>query len=89
MINTVVIIGRLAKDPELMHVGETPKVSFTLACTRSYVAKGGERQTDWIDCIAWRNNAEFLCKHFSKGDLVGIVGQIQTRNWEDKTGSKR
>ena len=89
MINVVVLSGRLGKTPELMHVGDIPKVSFALAVQRAYVAKGQDRITDWIDCVAWRKNAEFLAKHFKMGDYVEVVGQLQTRNWEDKAGNKR
>ena len=89
MLNIVALQGRLAKDPELKTTPSGTSVcSFTLAVDRSY-SKDGNRQTDWIDCVAWRHTAEFICKYFSKGQQMAVVGPIQTRNYEDSNGNKR
>ncbi|MBQ5667489.1 MAG: single-stranded DNA-binding protein [Oscillospiraceae bacterium] len=89
MMNQVDLIGRLAADPELRQTGSgVPVTSFTVAVDRPYT-KGNDRQTDWIDIVAWRNTAEFVCKYFQKGSPIVINGSIQTRNWEDKQGIKR
>ena len=86
MLNKVILIGRLTSDPELRHTqSNTPVTSFTLAVDRSYK----DKQTDFIDVVAWRSTAEFAFKYFRKGQLVAVVGSIQTRTWEDKQGSKR
>ncbi len=88
-MNKAILIGRLAADPELKQTGSGISVtSFTVAVDRPYT-KGADRQTDWLDIVAWRNTAEFICKHFSKGNSIVIEGTIQTRNWEDKNGQKR
>ncbi len=88
-MNKATIIGRLAADPELKQTGSGIAVtSFTLAVDRPYT-KGADRQTDWIDIVAWRKTAEFVCKYFSKGDPIVVEGSIQTRMWEDKAGQKR
>lgn len=88
-MNNVVLLGRLAADPELRQTGNgIPVSSFTIAIDRPYT-KGGDRQTDWIDVVAWRTNAEFVCKYFQKGSPIIINGTLQSRNWEDKSGSKR
>lgn len=88
-MNQVDLIGRLAADPELRQTGSgVPVTSFTIAVDRPYT-KGNDRQTDWIDIVAWRNTAEFVCKYFQKGSPIVINGSIQTRNWEDKQGIKR
>ena len=89
-MNKVTLIGRLAADPELRQTGEGTNVTnFTLAVTRPYSGKESETQTDWIDIVAWRNTAEFVCKYFQKGSPIVIEGSIQTRMWEDKAGQKR
>lgn len=89
MLNIVALVGRLAKDPELKTTPSGTSVcSFTLAVDRSY-SKDGNRQTDWIDCVAWRHTAEFICKYFSKGQQMAVSGSIQTRNYEDHNGNKR
>ena len=86
MLNKVILMGRLTSDPELRHTqSNTPVTSFTLAVDRSYK----DKQTDFIDVVAWRSTAEFAFKYFRKGQLVAVVGSIQTRTWEDKQGSKR
>lgn len=88
-MNKVVLLGRLAADPELR---QTPNgiavTSFTIAVDRQY-SRGAERQTDWIDIVAWRNTAEFVCKYFQKGSPIIVEGSIQTRTYEDKSGQKR
>jgi len=90
MLNKVVIMGRLTKDPELRYTTTgTPVTSFTLAVERDYSDKDGEKQTDFIDCIAWRHTAEFLSKYFSKGRMVVAAGRLQIRFWEDSEGRKR
>ena len=63
--------------------------SFTLAVSRNYSRQGEERQTDWIDVVAWRNTAEFVCKYFTKGQMMAVTGSIQTRSYEDRSGNKR
>lgn len=88
-MNSVVLLGRMAADPELRQTGNgIPVSSFTIAIDRSFT-KGGERQTDWIDVVAWRNTAEFVCKYFQKGSPIIVTGSLQSRNWEDKSGLKR
>ena len=87
-MNKATLIGRFAADPELKTTGSGVAVtSSTLAVDRPY--SKGEKQTDWIDIVAWRSTAEHICKHFRKGDAIVIDGTIQTRNWEDKNGQKR
>ena len=89
MLNVAAIVGRLAADPELKHTQSGVSVaSFTLAVDRSYAKAGTERQTDWIDVVAWRQTAEFVCKYFTKGRQMAVSGSLQTRTWEDKNGSK-
>lgn len=87
MLNKSILMGRLTADPELRHTqNNIPVASFTLAVDRSY---GQEKQTDFLDIVAWRNTAEFAAKWFSKGMLVAVSGRLQTRTWEDKQGNKR
>ena len=90
MLNVVALLGRITADPELRH---TPQdiavVTFTIAVNRSYVKQGAERQADFIDVVAWRNTAEFICKYFKKGQLMAINGSIQTRTYQDKEGKNR
>lgn len=89
MLNTVILMGRLTKAPELR---QTPQgvsvVSFSLAVDRNY-SKGEEKQTDFINIIAWRSTADFVAKYFTKGQLVAIRGRLQTRTWQDQNGQKR
>ena len=88
-INTSVLVGRLTKAPKIKQTQSGVSVcSFTLAVDCAYKS-GEERQTDFIDCVAWRHHAEFLGKYFDKGDMVGITGHIQTRDWETDDGQKR
>lgn len=90
MLNCVALMGRLAADPELKETQSgTSVVSFRVACDRSYCKAGQERQTDWINCVAWRSTAEFICKYFRKGQLVALQGSLQTRSYTDKDGNKR
>ena len=90
MLNVAVLMGRLVADPELRQTPNGVSVtSFTLAVDRSYVKSGAERQTDFIDIVAWRNTAEFVCKYFRKGQLAAVQGSIQTRSYTDKEGNKR
>ena len=90
MLNVAVLMGRLVADPELRHTPNGVSVtSFTIAVDRSYVKAGTERQTDFIDVVAWRNNAEFVCKYFRKGQLAAVQGSMQTRTYTDKDGNKR
>ena len=90
MLNVVAIMGRLTADPELRKTPNGISVcSFSIACNRSYVKQGGERETDFVNIVAWRSTAEFICRYFRKGNMIAINGSIQTRNYEDKNGSKR
>ena len=90
MLNTVIIMGRITKNLELKTTPSGNSVcAFTVAVDRGYVKQGEERQSDFIDCVAWRNTADFIAKHFHKGSMIAINGEIKTRNWEDKNGNKR
>ena len=89
-LNIVALMGRLVANPELKQTQSGISVtSFRIACDRSYCKQGEERQTDWIDCTAWRSNAEFICKYFGKGQLIAVQGELQTRNYTDRDGNKR
>ena len=88
MLNHIVIMGRLTKEPELrMTQQQTAVTSFTIACERDY--QSGEKQTDFIDCVAWRHTAEFVSKYFHKGQLCALSGRLQSRKWEDRDNNKR
>ena len=91
MLNIAVIMGRLVATPELRTTQSGISVtSFRVAVDRSYSSRdGGERQTDFIDVTAWRGTAEFVCKYFTKGQMIAVNGRIQTRSYEDKQGNKR
>lgn len=90
MLNVAAIMGRLTADPELKNTQSGVSVtSFTLAVDRSYAKAGTERQTDFINVVAWRGTAEFVCKYFTKGQMMAVTGSIQTRNYEDRQGNKR
>ena len=91
MLNHIVIMGRLTRDPELRRTGSGVAVtSFTLAVDRDYNPKdGAEKETDFIDCNAWRGTGEFVAKHFTKGSMAVVSGRLQIRNWTDKDGNKR
>ena len=91
MLNHVIIMGRLTRDPELRRTGSgTAVASFTLAVDRDFSPKdGGERETDFIDCVAWRQTGEFVSKYFTKGRMAVVSGRLQIRSWTDKDGNKR
>ena len=90
MLNVAVIMGRLVANPELKHTpSDIPVASFTLAVERSYAKPGTERQADFIDVVAWRGLAEFVCKYFRKGQMMAVHGSIQTRTYTDANGNKR
>lgn len=89
MLNTVILMGRLTRDPELRQTPQGVSVAqFSLAVERNY-SKGEEKQTDFINIIAWRNTADFVSKYFTKGQLVAVRGRLQTRQWQDQSGQKR
>ncbi len=86
MINSVTLVGRLTKDIELKKTSSNISTcTFTVACNRRY-AKEGEQQADFINCVAWRQSAEFLDRYAKKGDIVGVTGRITTRNYEGQNG---
>lgn len=88
--NGVHIMGRITRDLELRHTQSGNAVcQFCVAVTRSFKDANGEYQSDFIDCVAWRNSAEFITKYFSKGALIALDGELQTRNYTDKDGNKR
>ncbi len=91
MVNTVVLIGRLTKDPEVRYTAtnNTMVSSFTLAVNRKFVKQGEQRQADFIPIVVWGKSAEFSSKYFKKGMQVSVVGRIQTRSWDDQNGQKR
>ncbi|MCH4153879.1 MAG: single-stranded DNA-binding protein [Saccharofermentans sp.] len=89
-MNKVELVGRLAKDPEVkMTSTQTPYCNFTVAVDRKFKDANGERQADFISCVAWRQTATFIGKYFHKGNRIGLTGSIQTRNYEDSNGQKR
>ena len=91
MLNKVILMGRLTRDPELRSTPNGVSVaSFTLAVDRDYARQGEERKTDFINIVAWRNTADFVSKYFTKGQLVAVCGKLQVRSWDDaQTGQKR
>ena len=90
MLNKCIIAGRLTSDPELRRTGNgTAVASFSIACDRDFKSDGGERATDFVDIVAWRNTAEFVSKYFAKGRMAIISGRLQIRDWTDKEGNKR
>lgn len=90
MLNVVAIMGRLVADPELRTTPAGHSVcSFRIACDRSYVQQGQERQADFIDIVAWRQKADFVSKHFQKGSMIAVEGSLQTRQYQDKQGNNR
>ena len=91
MLNHIVLMGRLTRDPELRQTQSGVSVaSFTLAVDRDFQSRdGGEKQTDFIDIVAWRNTAEFVSKYFSKGRMAVVTGRLQIRDWTDREGGKR
>ena len=91
MLNKIIIMGRLTRDPELRQTQtQIPVASFSLAVDRDYSGKdGAEKQVDFIDVVAWRSTAEFVKKYFSKGKMVVVSGRLQLRDWQDRDGNKR
>ena len=91
MLNHITIMGRLTRDPELRRTGSGIAVaSFTVAVDRDFGGRdGGEKETDFIDCVAWRQTGEFVSKYFTKGSMIVVSGRLQIRNWNDKEGNKR
>ena len=90
MLNKAIVMGRMVRDPELRYTPtNTPVCSFTLAVERSYAPQGQERETDFIDIVAWRHTAEFVSKYFRKGQLVAAEGKLQGRKWKDKFEQNR
>lgn len=90
MLNVIAIVGRLVADPELRTTPAGYSVcSFRIACDRSYVQQGQQRQADFIDVVAWRQQADFVSKYFQKGSMIAIDGSLQTRNYQDKNGNSR
>lgn len=91
MLNTITIMGRLTRDPELKRTGSGLAVaSFCVACERDYPNKDtGEKEVDFIDCVAWRQTGEFVSKYFTKGSMIVVSGRLQIRTWTDKDGNKR
>ena len=91
MLNHITVMGRLTRDPELRRTGSGIAVaSFRVAVDRDYASKdGGERKTDFIDCVAWRQTGEFISKYFAKGRMIVVDGRLEMRDWTDKEGNKR
>ena len=90
MVNRMILQGRLCSDPELRRTNSgTAVASFTVAVDRDFKSQSGEKETDFIDVVAWRNTAEFVSKYFSKGRMAVVEGRLQIRDWTDKDGNKR
>lgn len=90
MLNHISLMGRFTAAPDLRHTANsTPVASFTLAVERDYQTGGKEKQTDFINCVAWRSTAEFISKYFNKGSMAAVSGRVQVRSYEDKVGNKR
>lgn len=90
MLNKIFIMGRLTRDPELRRTQSgTPVTSFSLAVDRDYKSQSGEKETDFIDVVAWRSTAEFVSKYFTKGRMAVVEGRLQIRAWQDKDGNNR
>lgn len=90
MINMVALMGRLTYDPELRTTPQgTSVIRFQVACDRNFQKAGAERQADFIDCVAWRQTAEFISRYFHKGSMIAVEGTIQTSNYTDKDGNNR
>ena len=89
-MNKTILLGRLTKDPEVRYTQSTNTMvtSFTLAVNRRFVKQGEDRKADFINCITWNKTAEFVSKYFKKGQQVGVIGRIQTRNYDDEQGIK-
>lgn len=90
MLNRIIVMGRLTHDPELRETSaKIPVCSFSLACDRDFKQKDKEKETDFIDCVAWRSTAEFVSKYFTKGRMAVVDGRLQIRDWTDREGGKR
>ena len=90
MLNNVIIMGRLTRDPELRRTQSgTAVTSFTMAVDRDFKSQSGEKETDFIDVVAWRNTGEFAAKYLAKGRMAAVEGRIQAREWQDKDGNRR
>ena len=90
MLNKIIIMGRLTIDPELRRTGSgTAVTSFSLACDRDFKSQSGDKETDFIEVVSWKNTAEFVSKYFSKGRMAVVEGRLQIRDWTDKAGNKR
>lgn len=90
MLNKIVLMGRLTRDPEMRHTGNgTAVASFSLAVDRDFKSQSGEKETDFIDIVAWRSTAEFVSKYFTKGRMAVVEGRLQIRDWTDKDGKTR
>ena len=90
MLNRIILMGRLTRDPELRRTGSgTAVTSFSLAVDRDFKSQSGEKETDFIDIVAWRNTAEFVSKYFTKGRMAVVEGRLQLRDWKDKDGNNR
>ena len=90
MLNRIILMGRLTRDPELRRTGSgTAVTSFSLAVDRDFKSQSGEKETDFIDIVAWRSTAEFVSKYFTKGSMAVVSGRLQIRDWTDREGGKR
>lgn len=90
MLNRIIVMGRMTRDPELRRTNSgTAVASFTVAVDRGFKSLSGEKETDFIDVVSWRNTAEFVSKYFSKGRMAVVEGRLQIRDWTDKEGNKR
>lgn len=90
MLNKIILMGRLCTNPELRRTGSgTAVTSFSLACDRDFKSQSGDKETDFIEVVAWKNTAEFVSKYFRKGRMAVVEGRLQIRDWTDKAGNKR
>ena len=90
MLNKIILMGRLCANPELRRTGSgTAVTSFSLACDRDFKSQSGDKETDFIEVVAWKNTAEFVSKYFSKGRMAVVEGRLQIRDWKDKDGNNR
>ncbi len=90
MLNKIIIMGRLTRDPELRRTQSgTAVTSFSIACDRDFKSQSGEKETDFIDVVAWRTTAEFVSKYFAMGRMAVVIGRLQLRDWTDRDGNKR
>ncbi len=90
MLNHIVVMGRLVKDPELRSTQQGTSVcNFTIACDRDYQPGGSDKQVDFIDVVAWKGTGEIVAKYFRKGSMIVTSGRLQSRKWEDRDGNKR